>query len=198
MPKRVYFVLALLFGAVLSLGHAAGPRPFPEQTHPPRPSYAVPGVELPNGYDRYLFGMKRTEIISLVSNDTSLRAYDANFIEGFDKENWTVLVAVGPPLIDIVWFVFDKNEELYNIIVRFNAERFSYLEILNALQQKYGRSQVLGQHRTVWQDERHRIQLERGLHVKYLDLERFARISEEFRPELLEERGNKYAIFDKL
>ena len=196
MPKRACLALALIFGAALS--YAAGPRPFPEVTEPPRPGYSVPGAALPNGYDRYQFGMKRGEVISLVSNDASLRAFDADFIEGFEKENWTVLVAVGPPLIDLVWFVFDRNEELYNIIVRFNAERFSYLELLNALQQKYGRSQVLGQDRTVWQDERRRVQLERGLHVKYLDLARFAKVSEEFRPELLEERNNKYSIFDKL
>jgi len=196
MPGRTCFIALLIAGS--SLLYALGPDPFPEAAHTPQPRYAVPGAELPNGYDRYRFGMKRGEVISAVSNDTSLRAFDADFIEGFEREEWSVLIAVGPPLIDVVWFVFDKNEELYTIIVRFNAERFSYLEILNALQQKYGRSRTLGQAHTVWQNEQYRVQLERGLHVKYLDLARFAQVNKEFSPELFETRDNKYSIFDKL
>ena len=193
-PLVLLFALCILAFA----GHAGPVDPFPKRTLPPKPSYVTPGEEIPDGYDRYRFGMKRTEVIRLVAEDTGLRAYDADFIEGFEQEDWTVLVAVGPPLIDVVWFVFDKNEELYNIIVRFNARKFSYLEILRALQQKYGRSNTLGHDRTIWQSTRYRVQLERDLHVKYLDLTRFGEVSNEFNPELFEIPMDKFHIFNKL
>jgi hypothetical protein len=189
-------IYTLAFAALS--GYALGPEPFPGRTSPPRPSYVVPGQELPDGYERYRFGMTRSEIIRLVAEDKELYAYDADFIEGFEQEDWSVLIAVGPPLVDTVWFVFDKNEELYNIIVRFNAKKFSYLEILRALQQKYGRSNTLGHDRTVWQNTRFRIQLEKDLHVKYLDLARFAEVSREFNPELYQIPSDKYGIFNRL
>jgi hypothetical protein len=94
--------------------------------------------------------------------------------------------------------VFNKNEELYTIILRFNARKFSYNDLLNALQKKYGRSRVLGQDATVWQNEHSRIQLEKDSHVKYIDLERFAQVSKEFRPELYRIRTDKVRILDML
>ncbi|MDR2733655.1 MAG: hypothetical protein LBC99_03295 [Spirochaetota bacterium] len=203
MSKRILFLvsftaLIVWTGLIFAAERTDYYNPFPEKPSPPRPGYAIPGQELPDGYERYLFGMKRGEVIRLVSEDTNLVAYDADFIEGFEQEEWTVLIAVGPPLIDTAWFVFNKNEELYNIILRFNAQKFSYTDLLNALQKKYGRSRILGQDRTVWQNEHSRIQLERDLHVKYIDLARFAQVSREFRPELYQIRTDKVRILDML
>jgi len=206
MLKRVCLLFplaALILWAGLSFAANSADRldyynPFPEKPSPPKPGYAIPGAELPNGYDRYLFGMKRSEVIRLVSEDTNLIAYDADFIEGFEQEEWTVLIAVGPPLIDAAWFVFNKNEELYTVILRFNARKFSYNDLLNALQKKYGRSRILGQDATVWQNEHSRIQLEKDSHVKYIDLARFAEVSKEFRPELYRIRTDKVRILDML
>lgn len=192
---------AILMGVSLFLAgalSALGPDPFPPASSGPGPGYAIPGAALPEGYARYKFGMSRTTILDLIKTDPALRAWDADFIEGFEKEDWSVLSAVGPPHLNHAWFVFDDKSELWCITLYFNPARYSYLEVANALKQKYGRPTVLGQDVTIWQNERIRLQLEKSLHLKYIDLVRFASIKREFSPELLRQEKNRYGIFDTL
>jgi len=177
---------------------ATGPDPFPPSSTVPDPGYNIPGLPLPDGYARYKFGMTRDTVVEIIRTDPALKAWDADFIEGFEKEDWTVLSAVGPPHLDNAWFVFDEKNELWCVTLNFNSSRYSYLEVAKVLKEKYGRPAILGQDVTIWQSDRVRIQLEKSLHLKYIDLARFATVKREFSPELLKRETNRYGIFNSL
>lgn len=192
---------AILPGAILFLASALfalGPDPFPPTNSSPKPGYAIPGAPLPDGYAGYKFGMSRMKVLELIKADTNLRAWDADFIEGFEKEDWSVLSAVGPPHLNQAWFVFDDKSELWCVALYFNPVRYSYFEVAKVLKKKYGQPALLGQDMTIWQNKRIRLQLEKSLHLKYIDLVRFASIKNKFSPELLRQIQNRYGIFDTL
>lgn len=192
--------LARVLCALFCVGQvfALGPEPFPEVRDAPRPSYVTPGLPLPRGYGNYKFGMKRGTVVAEIGRDPALVARDADFIEGFELEDWTVLAATGRTPLDNAWFVFDKNEELYCVVLFFDTERISYQELQKGLQQKYGRSTMLGLDTTVWQDGQVRLQLEQSLHLKYIDLARFAKEKTNFSPKLQQNRADRFGIFRDL
>ena len=177
---------------------ALGPDPFERLFEEPRPGYAVPGLPLPKGYGNYRFGMKRAAIVDEIARDPALVARDADFFEGFELEDQTVLTAEGRVPLDNAWFVFDRNDELYCIVLRFDRRKLSYQELQRGLQRKYGRSAVLGLDTTVWQDAATRLQLEEDLHLKYIDLARFARAKTNFSPGLRDDLADRYGIFKGL
>jgi hypothetical protein len=196
MYTRAFLISCIL--VVASALTALGPDPFPPAKSSPKPGYVIPGAALPNGYARYKFGMSRETIVELIRTDPALRAWDADFIEGFEKEDWSVLSAVGPPHLDHTWFVFNDKSELWCVTLNFNSTRYSYLELAKVLKEKYGQPAILGQDVVIWQNDRVRLQLEKTLHLKYIDLVRFSTVSKEFSPELLNQEKTRPGIFDTL
>lgn len=152
---------------------------------------------LPRGYRGYTFGLTRMQVLEKVRKDPRLRAYDADFIEGFEQENWTVLVTVGLPWFSEVFFLFYKKT-LYGVVLVFDRKRYSYYEVLKSLKARYGAPTSLGQQSSVWQDKQVRLQLENTVTLKYLDIQTFQKIKKEFQPELLRKRPRKQKALDNL
>lgn len=174
----------MLIGVLLLLSLAAAaavPPLFPDRITGVDPDYTANPQPLPDGYKQFKFGMHRTNVLALVRKDPSLKAWDADFIPGFERENWTVLTAESKPYIPELFFLF-HDFRLYGIILGFNKENYSYQLILRQLKRKYGQPASLGQDRTIWQNSKVRLELNPDLYLKYLDLVTFQRISTNFTP----------------
>lgn len=191
------FFTALVWTAAASVLSAAAPSVFPEKKPELDLGQRLSDKPLPRGYAQYRFGMSRDEVLAEVRRDSSLRAYDADFIEGFERENWTVLVAVGPPFLDAVYFQF-HDLKLYGVTLVFNRTLYGYFEIVKSLTRKYQWPNLLGQDASIWQDAATRIQLEQNLNLKYLDLAGFAKVKKDFDPAILRRKIDKQTALDKL
>ena len=152
---------------------------------------------LPGGYRQYLFGSDRLKILAQVRKDPQLVSRDADFIEGFEEEDWAVLVTEGKPYFPNVFFLFHEKK-LFGVVVVFNREKYSYPLLIKVLKAKYGQANMLGHDVTVWQNKRVRLQLENGLRLKYLDLQRFAKMKKSFDPGLLKKKLDKLSILKGL
>ncbi len=150
------------------------------------------------GYKKFRFNMSRLAVLKIISDDPMIIAYDADFIPGFEKEEWRVLVTVAFPYINNIYFLFNDDKKLYGIIIAFNKVHFSYLEVLNALKKKYQHPNVLGQDLTIWQDAKTRIELKANVYLTYLDLEMFGKIKKDFNSKLLKKKLDKQKAFEGL
>lgn len=146
---------------------------------------------------QYKFGSDRLAILAQVRKDPKLVARDADFIEGFEQEDWAVLVTEGKPFFPNIFFLFHEKK-LFGVVVVFNREKYSYPLLIRVLTAKYGRPNMLGHDVTVWQNKRIRLQLENGLRLKYLDLQRFSRMKKNFDPKLLQKKLDKLSILKGL
>jgi hypothetical protein len=168
---------------------------------PEKPPAVIQGpfgnTPLPDGYGNFRFGMTRTAVLAEVRRDPNLALTTGDFIEGFDRENWTVLVASGPPSFRNVYFLF-ADDKLFGIMLVFEPRQFSYYEVLHSLARRYGRPNTLGQDVTIWQNENVRLQLEHRVYLKYLDIKAFAAIRRDFDPSLFQIRPDKARILDGL
>ena len=188
----IYLIIFVFFSSYLIF--SAAPPVFPEKR---------PGVDLgkrssdkplPKNYKKYTFGMTRQEILDLVKKDPDLKSYDADFIEGFEKENWNVLITAGRLKRVNVIFSFYENK-LYNIMLSFNQEKYSYYGVLKEISKKFGWPNIMGQNTSIWQDKSVRIQLERGPYLKYFDIALFKKIKKSFSTNVLPKSPDKYSIF---
>ncbi len=66
-----------------------------------------------------------------------------------------------------------QDGALYIIALYLDRQRLDYFQLYNRLQDRYGPPLDLNPQRAVWQDRLTRIELERPLTVRYLDLETF-------------------------
>lgn len=63
--------------------------------------------------------------------------------------------------------------ELYILALYLDRQYLDYFALFGALRERYGDPDELSPDRALWRDERTRIELERPLTVRYLDIERF-------------------------
>jgi len=195
------FIFLLILSTLLtkfSLVWAIQPAVFPQKKIIQPIPKRMTKEPLTPGYKKFRFKMDRLEVLKLISADPLIRAYDADFIIGFEKEEWRVLVTIGYPYMNNIYFLFNDDKKLYEIIIVFNRTHFSYLEVMNALKKKYQHPNVLGQDVIIWQDDKTRIQLESTVHLKYLDLEMFKKMKKDFDANLLKKKLDKQKAFEGL
>ena len=82
------------------------------------------------------------------------------------------------------------DEKLYSIIVQMNPEKIDYYSIYSFLVEKYGEPSVVDQKKSLWEDDRVRLILERPLTLKYIEVSVFKKI--------IENRGKKEAVSEEM
>lgn len=189
--KKASLLTAALFLLAALVAGAAVPPLFPDKITGIDPDYSKNPSPLPDGYKQFKFGMHRTNVLALIRKDPAIKAWDADFIPGFERRNWTVLTAESRPYIPQLFFLFDKYR-LYGIILGFNKDNYSYQLILRQLKRKYGQPTSLGQDRTIWQNDKVRMELNPSLYLKYLDLIAFKKISTNFTPAINKSLADKH------
>lgn len=65
------------------------------------------------------------------------------------------------------------EEQLFSIALYFDRSRLDYFQLYEQFRGRYGEPADLDPHRAYWEDQFTRIELERPLTVRYLDLETF-------------------------
>ena len=62
------------------------------------------------------------------------------------------------------------NARVYSVVLYLNQQRIDYFQLFEQLSTRYGNPGDLNPQRAIWEDDRTRIELERPLTVRYLDL----------------------------
>lgn len=84
----------------------------------------------------------------------------------------TVIDTRGRGYVDRALFAF-HNDRLFSISLYLQQQRLDYFQVFNQLSERYGDPATLDPERALWEDGRTRIELERPLTVRYLDVETF-------------------------
>ena len=97
-----------------------------------------------------------------------------------DRQPIIETAGVGLMLSGIFQF---KDERLYSIILRIDDDQLDYFTMYTRFIEKYGEASYLDPQLSYWEQDGHRMVLEKPTLVKYLDMDVFNRIREEGRAE---------------
>lgn len=99
---------------------------------------------------------------------------DVSMLPDDDKQ---VIDCEGTFYVDRGYFQFN-DDKLYLITMVLDEENVDHYSIYAALSDKYGEPDYLDPSKTVWQDEKVQVILERPLSIKYIDIEVFQALLE--------------------
>ncbi|MGB9621541.1 MAG: hypothetical protein ACPL4C_03780 [Brevinematia bacterium] len=117
-------------------------------------------------YRGIAIGMTKSNVESLIEEDEFLRIDETSYLGLFDKEKPFVLKAISPPYIQSIYFVFNNNI-LFNIIIRFNPEIYSYSELLREGKKKYGPPVDEFPDLSIWKYGEYELRVEKPATVKF-------------------------------
>lgn len=111
-------------------------------------------------------GMLKSNVEKIVEEDEFLEIDESSYLGLFDKEKPFILKAIALPYIKSVYFVFEKDI-LFNIIINFNPEIYSYSELLKGGKGKYGSPTDEYPDFSVWQYGDYELRIEKPATVKF-------------------------------
>ncbi len=129
-------------------------------------------VDLPRGFRDILLGLDFSTVERRVSED--------NAFSFRGRPDVSLALSDGEPLIDTNGrgyvgrgvFAFHENR-LFSISLYLATDRLDYIQLYNQFTGKYGNPADLDPQRAIWDDGRTRIELEKPLTVRYLDVSVF-------------------------
>ena len=141
---------------------------------------AAPAVfeELPSGRGNIILGMDIEAVKEELLKDPDFNYRgepDVSMLPAGDRQ---VIDCEGALYVDRGYFQFN-NDRLYLITMVLDEEYVDHYSIYAALKEKYGEPAKLDPSKTIWENEKVRISLERPLSVKYIDLEVFKSLQQE-------------------
>lgn len=130
------------------------------------------GITLRRGFREIRLGDTFDTVESAVVGDSAFSYRGRPDITMRLSDGDRVIDTRGRGYVDRGLFTF-TDERLYTITLYLNRERLDYFQLFDQLSTRYGDPGDLDPQRAVWEDEATRIELERPLTVRYLDLETF-------------------------
>lgn len=130
------------------------------------------GISLRRGYRDILLGME------FEATQRALQSEAAFFYRGpadvslLPSDGEYIIDSAGRGFVDRGLFQFHQGS-LYSIAIYLDRTRLDYFQMFEQLRGRYGEPTDLDPNRAIWEDESTRIELERPLTVRYLDLETF-------------------------
>lgn len=128
-------------------------------------------TEVPiTGYRNIKLGSTKEETIKAINSDALMilpKQYAYGNVDVSTEEYDTFLALQQNKFFKSGYFLF-KDNALYSITIRFQSNQIDFLEILNALNKKYGLGSFLDASTVAWENEERRIILERPTIVKYM------------------------------
>lgn len=122
------------------------------------------------GYRNIKLGSTKEECIKAITSDPLMmlpRQYAYGGVDVSSEEYDTFLNLQQNKFFKSGYFLF-KDNALYAITIRFQSNQIDFLEILNALNKKYGTGSFLDASTVAWENGERRITLERPTIVKYM------------------------------
>ena len=151
---------------------------------------------LPSGYAKIRLGMSVEEVKKLLRENPAFGYHGDRDVSLLPGEN-RVLIETDAfaghvdSFLDRCWFQF-YEDKLYIIIINLNRAKIDHYSVFTALCKKYGDPSTLNPERSLWENDKISMSLERPLSLKYVDKAVFEKLSGKSRveqtvPELTQE-----------
>ncbi len=132
------------------------------------PTIASPAaVELPQGFDRFRFGMSSDMVEALIAESLYLNANLEDAISVLPRSTIRVLSVNGDSYVSNAHFQFDESG-LISIILNLNNTLLDHFALYSYLIARYGEADSLHPRRIEWRSPTVILRLERPLTVKYV------------------------------
>lgn len=128
--------------------------------------------ELRRGFRDVILGLSFEETEERLAADLAFQYRGQPDVSMRLSDGESVIDTRGRLYVDRGLFQF-SNGTLYSMALYLDRGRLDYFQLYEQLRGRYGEPVDLDPQRSVWQDQATRIELERPLTVKYLDLARF-------------------------
>jgi hypothetical protein len=128
--------------------------------------------ELQRGFRDVVLGLSFEETEQRLAADLAFQYRGQPDVSMRLSDGESVIDTRGRLYVDRGLFQFFDGT-LYSMALYLNRGRLDYFQLYEQLRGRYGEPMDLDPQRSVWQDQQTRIELERPLTVKYLDLARF-------------------------
>ena len=133
---------------------------------------------LPDGYGSIQLGMSIETVEEHLFADPNFSYRGSPDVTMLPQKNRQVIDCDGVMYVERGYFQFNEGR-LYLITLVLNEKYVDHYSIYAALKKKYGEPVFLDPSKTVWQDEKAEMSLERPLSIKYIDREVFQRLQAE-------------------
>jgi len=137
---------------------------------------------LPPGHGDIVLGMDIETVKSELLKDPNFNYRGEPDVSMLPNDDKQVIDCDGVLYVDRGYFQFN-DDKLYLITMVLDEEYVDHYSIYAALKDKYGEPSSLDPSKTIWQDEKIRVSLERPLSIKYIDREVFQSLQEQSRAE---------------
>ncbi|TVR70421.1 MAG: hypothetical protein EA427_05905 [Spirochaetaceae bacterium] len=136
------------------------------------PDIAPIDPALQRGYRELQLGDSYAAVEETLQRDPNFDYRGAPDVSLAPGTNDRVIDTRGRGYVERGLFQFQEGN-LYIMALYLNRGRLDYFQLFNQLRQRYGDPRDLDPHRAIWEDQMTRIELERPLTVRYLDLATF-------------------------
>lgn len=137
---------------------------------------------LRRGFRNLLLGTPFGEVQELLQNDPAFQYRGEPDVSLRLSDGGTVIDTRGRVYMDRGIFQFHEAQ-LFAIALYLDRSRLDYFQLYEQFRERYGDPVALDPRRALWEDGQTRIELERPLTVRYLDLETFEARRRETRTE---------------
>ena len=144
---------------------------------------------LPVSFHDIGLGMAIDEVKEILKNDSSFAYRGDRDVSLLNNKNRSLIEANGVHFVKRGSFQF-YDEKLYSIIIQMNPDKIDYYSIYSSLVEKYGEPSTVDQKKSLWEDDRVRLVLERPLTLKYIELSVFK--------EIMENRNKKESMSEEI
>ncbi|MDC7228200.1 MAG: hypothetical protein PQJ61_15670 [Spirochaetales bacterium] len=142
-----------------------------------RPAEAV-FEDIPAGHGNIMLGMDIEDVKRELLKDTDFSYRGEPDVSMLPNDDNQVIDCDGAFYVERGYFQFD-DDKLYLITMVLDEEYVDHYSIYAALKKKYGEPTFLDPSKTIWQNEKTSLSLERPLSIKYIDREVFRRLQQE-------------------
>ncbi|MFW5694565.1 MAG: hypothetical protein ACOCYB_05315 [Alkalispirochaeta sp.] len=134
---------------------------------------AAAGPEaLRRGFRELELGLPFDRVEELLQGDSAFQYRGEPDVSMRRSDGGTVIDTRGRIYMDRGIFQF-HDDQLFTIALYLDRSRLDYFQLYEQFRSRYGEPTELDPQRAFWEDQRTRIELERPLTVRYLDLETF-------------------------
>lgn len=130
------------------------------------------GISLRRGFREIVLGSDFESAEEAIIGDMAFAYRGRPDISLSLSQEDTVIDTRGRGYVDRGLFAFHEDR-LFSISLYLQQQRLDYFQVFNQLTERYGDPVTLDPERAIWEDARTRIELERPLTVRYLDVETF-------------------------
>lgn len=130
------------------------------------------GIVLRRGFRDIELGIDFEETQRLLQSDSAFYYRGPADVSLLPSDGENTIDSAGRGFVDRGLFQFSDGV-LYTIVIYIDQTRLDYFQLFEQLRSRYGDPVDLDPQRATWEDDRTRIELERPLTVRYLDLETF-------------------------